>query len=795
MPGLASVGSYSGGNLRVALMNGGLQGNRTNSPLRNGDSMDLREDIVIPRDLSNCSKDHFSTFDDEENIAAEESLSDYCKPVELYNIIQKRLTRQPLFLQRCLSYKISATRQRSMRMTLTATGFSNSRGLIWNASPKATGKGLSSGNFVTGQQTCYLLVMVTSPVKALTKEGQFAYRLRKQKTLVLGQCANSEVESAPPQSSVSFILPETRKLLLNAKQGDIVLFIVTAQDGRHIEAREAYLSLANCSGRITWGKVSFTSICQMWLKSTREYSRMSIEARDPSDPREYSHVTTTNVDMKPGKLLHDNSDIEPSILLISATKSANDRSLVRLQIRLVGEEAEHSNLVSSRSMNGTLSRVPLPYSRSKMRVGRIVFHYLYANGTRRKTEVTEEFSCPFCLSRCASFKGLEFHLNATHDLFSFEYLLSGDLQIVVVSIRSDVPLGPSGILAGTDVDGPRSKEFMHWLPRSRLRKRKAPIKAKPKSVEKVGRTAKLGVEKFIEAPSLKNKENLEEKPSDEVVPMVEHGDESITKVSESDENLFQVGVNLGVGMDVNSSSTGLVATVRDVHRHSEIASKVSIPHHEAKTGKSPRCEIVVNPPKQRSISSQKRQRMKGVMGERAQGRSRLSAAQSGACAAAAGAPMEDCALQSNTLVPYKAAVDRPDVSKSQALLLKRQYFHSHTAQPMEHEQLFADRDSEDEIDAAIADLEDRRMLDDFVDVTSEEKEVMHLWNSFVRRSRVIADVHCLWACKEFTKENAQRFGSCPALRRCLMLLLSKHRSNKEVVHTWQDLTGSKPVIP
>ncbi|KAJ0901413.1 putative polycomb protein, VEFS-Box [Helianthus annuus] len=52
-----------------------------------------------------------------------------------------------------------------------------------------------------------------------------------------------------------------------------------------------------------------------------------------------------------------------------------------------------------------------------------------------------------------------------------------------------------------------------------------------------------------------------------------------------------------------------------------------------------------------------------------------------------------------------------------ALLLKRQFFHSHRAQ----------RDSEDEADDD--------MLDDFVDVSKDEKQMMHLWNSFVRKQR------------------------------------------------------------
>ena len=49
----------------------------------------------------------------EEAALAEESFSMYCKPAELYNILSLRASKQPLFLQRSLSYKIQEKRQRA----------------------------------------------------------------------------------------------------------------------------------------------------------------------------------------------------------------------------------------------------------------------------------------------------------------------------------------------------------------------------------------------------------------------------------------------------------------------------------------------------------------------------------------------------------------------------------------------------------------------------------------------------------------------------------------------------------
>ncbi|KAL6526919.1 hypothetical protein OROGR_016009 [Orobanche gracilis] len=118
----------------------------------------------------------------------------------------------------------------------------------------------------------------------------------------------------------------------------------------------------------------------------------------------------------------------------------------------------------------------------------------------------------------------------------------------------------------------------------------------------------------------------------------------------------------------------------------------------------------------------------------------------------------------------KLSIDRSD-PRNRALLQKRQFFHSHRAQPMAMEQVLSDRDSEDEVDDDVADLEDRRMLDDFVDVTKDEKQLMHLWNSFVRKQRcschnrrVLADGHIPWACEAFSKLHRLDLVGTPALQ-------------------------------
>ncbi|GJS18775.1 hypothetical protein Tco_0413247 [Tanacetum coccineum] len=60
------------------------------------------------------------------------------------------------------------------------------------------------------------------------------------------------------------------------------------------------------------------------------------------------------------------------------------------------------------------------------------------DGGGMRMEITENFSCPFCLVKCASYKGLRFHLTASHDIFHYEFWATEDYQVVIVSMRTDI---------------------------------------------------------------------------------------------------------------------------------------------------------------------------------------------------------------------------------------------------------------------------------------------------------------------------------------------------------------------
>ncbi|XP_061355518.1 polycomb group protein EMBRYONIC FLOWER 2-like isoform X2 [Gastrolobium bilobum] len=70
-----------------------------------------------------------------------------------------------------------------------------------------------------------------------------------------------------------------------------------------------------------------------------------------------------------------------------------------------------------------------------------------------------------------------------------------------------------------------------------------------------------------------------------------------------------------------------------------------------------------------------------------------------------------------------------------------------------------------------------RMLDNCADVSEDEKQIMYLWNSFVRKHNVVADTHVPWACEAFSKLHASDFARSPSLVwswRIFMIKLYNH---------------------
>nr|XP_034898486.1 polycomb group protein EMBRYONIC FLOWER 2-like isoform X4 [Populus alba] len=557
---------------------------------------------------------------EEEEIAAEESLSIYCKPVELYNILQRRSIGNPSFLQRCLLYKIQAKNKRRIQMTISM---------------------LVTLNGVVQSHNIFPLYVLLARLVSNIGVLEYSEVYRFSQPCVLTGFAGVEGST---QVQAHFVLPEMNKLASEVKSGSLHVLLV---------------SFENVGGCCLLGKIPLDSLCNFWEKSPNLGLGQRAEVTSP-------------VDMN-ACFLKLNCLTEDNCVLIQIPFNSETVNTSQLQVNISAEEvgAKEKSSYTCSDMSSSSSHV------IRLRVGNVIFNYRYYNNKLQKTEVTEDFSCPFCLVKCASFKGLRYHLPSSHDLFNFEFWITQEFQAVNISVNTDI--WRSKIVA--DGIDPKQQTFFCS---------KKPKRKKPKNL----------------IPNAKNAH-----------------DKTLSRQWGAGELLDKIGG----GKDL--PATSMCGTEYGEHNLSRFY-------------------------------------VSGVSGSAAQAY-----------------PDAECVemVPGNNLAPpamlqfaktRKLSIERSDM-RNRTLLHKRQFFHSHRAQSMETEQVMSDRDSEDEVDDDVADFEDRRMLDDFVDVTKDEKQMMHLWNSFVRKQRVLADGHIPWACEAFTRLHGHDLFLTPALMWCWRLFMIK----------------------
>ncbi|KXG37542.1 polycomb group protein EMBRYONIC FLOWER 2 isoform X1 [Sorghum bicolor] len=560
-----------------------------------------------------CLQHSRARLSPDEQLAAERSFALYCKPIELYNIIQRRAVKNPPFIQRSLLYKIQARRKKRIQITVSLSASANTQAP--NIFP--------------------LHVLLARPTSNISLEGHSPiYRFSRVCLLT-----NFSEFGNKGKTEATFIIPDVKNLSTSRACNLNIILISCGQVGQIIGEDSCSgndverSSLQKLEGKCSWGKIP-TNVLASSLEKC-----VTLSTGDAVDLA--STVTMSPSFLEP-KFLEQDSCLTFCSHKVDATGS------YQLEVCISAEEAgARELLLSPYYCNYSYDNVPpslLPEI-IRLRAGNVLFNYKYYNNTMQKTEVTEDFSCPFCLVPCGSFKGLGCHLNSSHDLFHYEFWISEECQAVNVSLKADAWKTES-VAEGVD---PRHQTFSYC---SRFKKR---------------RRLETTAEKF-----------------------------------------------------------------RHVHPH--IMESGS--HEDAQAGSED---------------------------DYAQRENGLSVAHA---AVDPSQPVHGSNLSLPTVLQFgksrKLSIERSD-PRNRQLLQKRQFFHSHRAQPMPLEQVFSDHDSEDEVDDDIADFEDRRMLDDFVDVTKDEKLIMHMWNSFVRKQRVLADGHIPWACEAFSRCHGQQLVQNPAL--------------------------------
>ncbi|ONM54130.1 Embryonic flower 2 [Zea mays] len=173
----------------------------------------------------------------DEKLTAEKDLALYCKPVELYNIIQRRAMKNPLFIQRCLLYNIHARRKKRIQITISLSGSTN-----------------------TELQTHYvfpLYVLLARPTSNLSLEGHSPiYRFSRVCLLTsFSEHGNKD------NSEATFIIPDVKSLSTSRACNHDIIFISCGQvgqsngedncSGNHVEDS----SLQMLEGKCSWGKI------------------------------------------------------------------------------------------------------------------------------------------------------------------------------------------------------------------------------------------------------------------------------------------------------------------------------------------------------------------------------------------------------------------------------------------------------------------------------------------------------------------------------------------------------------
>jgi hypothetical protein len=376
-----------------------------------------------------CRQDSRAHMSAEEEIEAEESLSIYCKPVELYNILQRRAARNPSFLQRCLQYKIQAKHKRRIQMTVSLSG------------PMING--------MQSQSLFPLYILLARPISSIAvAEYSAVYRFRKACNLT------SYIETeGTSQAQAKFVLPDMSKLSADVKSGSLVILFVsfaeTISSSSGSNLIKDHMDMARFpstyGGYCLLGKVPLELPYLSWEKSPN------------LNLGEKAEMLST-VDMFSCFVKMSFSGEEKSI---SFQIPSNSRTLcARHQVPVIISAEEIG--AKERSSYNPYSYSDLPASSLphivRLRTGNVIFNYRYYNDMLQRTEVTEDFSCPFCLVKCASFKGLRYHLPSFHDLFNFDFWENEDCQAVSVSLNTDVSM--SEIVA--DVVDPKQQTFFFW---------------------------------------------------------------------------------------------------------------------------------------------------------------------------------------------------------------------------------------------------------------------------------------------------------------------------------------------
>ncbi|XP_073223943.1 polycomb group protein EMBRYONIC FLOWER 2-like isoform X2 [Cicer arietinum] len=500
------------------------------------------------------------------------------------------------------------------------------------------------------------------------------------------------------QIQATFVLHDINKLAVEAKSGSLFLLFFTTEANSNSSSRvntnPGPSNMTSYESRVEnnclYGKVSFQSIYMAWdcSQNFRWGQRAEI---------------ITTVDLLPCILKqYDYQNTSTTISIQDLLNAATVSTPKNVEITIFAEEfgametpldrTHASNDVASSSTSSNIIR---------MKEGNVTFNYRYYNNKLKKTEVTQNFSCPFCLVKCASYKGLRCHLYASHDHFNFEFLALEDSLSVNVSVKTDT--WKTEIVAeGID---PKLQTFSLHADKS---KRRSPNNA---GIEEV---------RDVDSQVLANDANPPVLATDVDPPVLANDMDPPFLATEADPLVLAIDADSSVvAIDADLPALALDTGPLFLESETPVGDTELL-------NKADGTSATISGVAKASIVSNPSPDCVPPISEHDQG--------------------TPAALQVGNTGKLPVEHFDPQIV---AQLKKRQFYHSHKSQPMSLEEVLSNYDSEDEVDDEVANFEERRKLD-LLRVSKHEKQFMFMWNSFIRKQRVRVDAHIRWACKAFS---------------------------------------------
>ncbi|KAI3800060.1 hypothetical protein L1987_35367 [Smallanthus sonchifolius] len=328
------------------------------------------------------SENIVSLLSEEEQQAAEESFSVYYRPIEFYNILESRASDNPSFLKRCLHYKLKDKHKRRVQLSVSIS------------------RPLDDGPQTPSIFPLYVLLARPVPTPNGETQRSSCYRFKRA-------CKWTASNGAQTAGSwqARFILPDINKLSTEFKSGSLAILLVHFAD--IINQTEIDLTEDHVVSRSNEG------YCLM-ANSPIDFIHFSRENSPKISPGERAEFIS-NVSLKSCYMKLSSSDGEKRVSTILKLCI-----LQQVPITITAEELGAKDLspLDLHSYNN-MSTDKLPEV-LRQRTGEVSFNYKYYNNMLQRTEVTEDYTCPFCYLKCASYKVFAFEYKQMHSLWNLK---------------------------------------------------------------------------------------------------------------------------------------------------------------------------------------------------------------------------------------------------------------------------------------------------------------------------------------------------------------------------------------